>query len=196
MSRRFVTVASVLVGLYLAVFAFRGCASAALPPSLSDEQLKVVRSTRFRTTVGVERCEWPAYSDGLVESLRRTNLFDRVDHLDRVSDAQLIARVDRRICGTATIPIFTMVSLGIIPTIVDEEWGESFTLSRAGDARSGLQVEFAYTGPTTLGWIGALASLSPNSTAGNPRDTGRFSDALALAICSQAAAIEDLLKPR
>jgi hypothetical protein len=170
----------------------RGCSSAALPPPPSPSEMTLVRATHFPVTVGVEAYRWPVYSERLVDSLRKTGLFDAVAPLDRLQDATLIARVDRPITGTATIPLFTALSFGLIPTTVQESWGEAFSLYRNGASESGVAVDFSYSGPSTLGWWAAVRSLSRDITTAHPRKTVRFYDALSVAICRKADEIRAL----
>ena len=177
-----------VVGLY------RGCACAALPPAPSPDDMARVRATRFRASVGVERYVYPVYSERLIESLRRTGLFDAVVPLEELPDAALVARVERTIYGTATVPVLTAVSLGFIPTTVEEEWGESFSLRRNASTSESVPVDFSYGGPSTLGWWAAVRSLSPDVTTDSPPKTDRFRDALSVAIVAKSGDIAELLE--
>jgi hypothetical protein len=183
------------VGLF-----YRGCYSAALPPEPAASDIARVRATHFRATVGVAPYHPPVYSDRLVDSLRRTGLFDEVASLEQLPGATLIAHVKRPIYGTATIPILPAISLGLIPQTVEEEWGEAFTLTR--DVRPGqdvsqraVEIDFSYSGPTTLGWWAAIRSgLSTDISTRPPRETDRFHTALAVSICAKADEIEQLIE--
>jgi hypothetical protein len=172
---------------------YRGCSSSALPPAPTKEEIAKVKATHFKATVGVERYQYPVYSEHLIESLRRTKLFDEVAPLDQLPNPTLIARVERRIYGTATIPILTALSLGFIPTTVQEEWGESFSLHGKSPSIGGVGVDFSYVGPSTLGWWAAVRSLSSDISTVNPRRTKRFYDALAVAICSEEVEIRRIM---
>ena len=134
------------------------------------------------------------YSERLIESLRRTGLFDAVGSLEELPDAALAARVERTIYGTATVPVLTAVSLGFIPTTVEEEWGESFSLRRNGSTSETVPVDFSYRGPSTLGWWAVVRSFSPDVTTASPPETERFRDALSVAIVAKAGDIVELLK--
>src|SRR6478736_3592367 len=107
-----------------------GWASSALPPRLTKAEKTRARQAHLPLTVGVERYEAPAYSDSLREALQRTKLFDRVDDLEQFSNPpSLVARVERRIYGSTSIPIYPLLTFGIIPDSVQETAGESFSLS-------------------------------------------------------------------
>jgi hypothetical protein len=173
---------------------YRGCSSAALPPTPEASDLAKVRAAHFPVTIGVERYRWPVYSERLIGALRSTGLFDAVGSLEELPDATLVARVERPIHGTATIPVFTVLSLGFIPTTVQEEWGESFSLQRNGVASQPVGVEFSYRGPSTLGWWATVRSMSPDISTADPRETERFRDALSVAICARQSDILRLVE--
>ena len=87
------TIVLLAVGGWCAVSAlgmYRGCASAALPPLPEAGALARAHRTHFPVTLGVETYKCPVYSERLVESLRRTGLFDRVDLLEKVPDMALL----------------------------------------------------------------------------------------------------------
>jgi len=133
-------------------------------------------------TVGVETYTYPAYSDALVKALRDTGLFVRVDHLERFSrPPALVARVERQIYGDSAIPIWTFLTLGLVPTTLEESFGYAFSLSRPGQEEHRIPVEYSYRGRTTLGWEGLFLRLTPNYSA-DPERSPRFRGRLALAI--------------
>ncbi len=172
-----------------------GCATNALPPKLADDQAERVRTTHFAVRVGVEPYDPPVYSERLVRSLRSTGLFDQVGPLGAIEEPDLIASVDRPVYGTASMaPLLTVVSLGIIPTFVSEEWGEDFTLRAADDGDRRVPVEFTYEGPTTLGWLALLRAPSPRHALRKPHGTSRFRAGLAHAIIEKEGAIQALLE--
>lgn len=187
--------ASLLLVLLAAVTS--GCvgwASSALPPRLTKAEQGRVRHAHLPLTVGVERYEAPAYSESLRDALERTKLFDRVDDLDRFSSPpSLVARVDRRIYGTATLPVASLLTFGILPTFVQETAGESFSLSPPDRPEQRVRIEYTYRGRTTLGWIALLDIFHPNRTVFplDPERSQRFRDGLRLSILDH----EDALRP-
>ena len=159
-----------------------GCASTALPPVLSATEKATLKTARMEFTVGVETYTYPAYSDALVKALRDTGLFVRVDHLERFSrPPALVARVERQIYGDSAIPIWTFLTLGLVPTKTEESFGYAFSLSRPGQEEHRIPVEYSYRGRTTLGWEGLFLRLTPNYSA-DPERSPRFRGRLALAI--------------
>lgn len=169
-----------------------GCGSSALPAPLTTEQRTSAEEASFPVTVGVERDQYPVYSDALLEVLRESGLFTRVEPLEAAPDATLIAQVERRVYGTAVIPVFTAVSLGLVPTVVDEEHGYSFSLRTANGAGTKVLIDATYSGPTTLGWLAAVRNLSPDFARGDPKKTDRFRMFLRWVVAKNASEIERL----
>ena len=67
------------------------------------------------------------------------------------------------------------VSLGIIPTITEEEFGKSLFLVH-GDTTT--DIDATWKGKTVLGWVALFLNLSPNRTSQNPEDSRRFRSCL------------------
>jgi hypothetical protein len=170
-----------------------GWASSALPPRLSKAEKARVRQAHLPLTVGVERYEAPAYSESLRKALQRTKLFGRVDDLERFSSPpSLVARVERRIYGSTAIPVYPLLTLGIIPMSVQETAGESFSLSPPDHPEQRVKIDYSYRGRTTLGWIALLDVFHPNRTVFpfDPEHSSHFRDHLRLSILEH----EDTLK--
>jgi hypothetical protein len=173
MTHRWITVVLILMTLV-------GCSSETLPPPLDADQLKAIATTRFKATVGVRPYTAPVYSDELIEDLRKTQLFEKVDSLDAFqTPPTFVARVDEGIYGTATIPIFTMLSLGLIPTIVDEAHGAVFSFAPSATPRARIAINFRYHGPSTLGWWALFQGALPDRTWGAANTHVRFVQSIA-----------------
>jgi len=183
----------VIVSLTLIVGFTGGCTSSTLPPQITSEQRALLQRTRIDVTIGVEDYQAPIYSENLTKTLGRTHLFTRVDRLANfTTPPDLVARVEEEIYGTATIPVWTGLSLGIVPTTVSEMHGYSFSLSRSGTAAPRIPIRFAYTGPTTFGWWAVVLNLSPNRTMRDVDSHPRFAEAFAWEIATKRVAIESL----
>jgi hypothetical protein len=171
------------------------CATATVPAALTPEDAELLSTVHIPARVGVERYEPAVYSERLISSLRSTGLFEDVGPLDEIDDPDLIASVRRPIYGTASVlPVLTLLTLGIVPTRVSEEWGESFTLSSARARGSEVEIEFTYSGPSTLGWAALLLAPLPKHALGRPYDKPRFRMALAAAIAREEDQIRRLLE--
>ena len=174
-----------------------GCASTSLPPKLSKGQLDEIAKTHFAVSVGVEEFKYPVYSEKLTKALQRTDLFDRVEPLKSFKDSPTyIARVERTIYGTAVVPIFTGLSLGLIPTTVQEEHGHSFSLTAASGSNRKIPIEFSYRGPSTLGWWAVILNMLPNRTSADVYQHARFNQSLAWTIVSHRSEIETAMTKR
>lgn len=181
--------------LALMVSSSLACATATVPAALSPEDAALVSKVRIPATVGVERYDPAVYSERLISSLRSTGLFEDVGPLDEIDDPDLIASVRRPIYGTASVlPVLTLLTLGIVPTWVSEEWGESFTISNARARDSEVEIEFTYSGPSTLGWAALLLAPLPKHALGRPYDKPRFRRAFAAAIAREEDQIRRLLQ--
>ena len=144
-----------------------GCASTASPPALTTTQRGDLASAQcHHVSIGVERYAWSVYSERLTAALRATHLFGRVDALDAfATPPTFVARVERPIYGTAAVPWLTAVTLGLIPTTVEEEHGYSFALTPRFAPIQRIPVEFSYHGPSTLGWRALFVNLAHGGTA-------------------------------
>jgi hypothetical protein len=194
-SRKLMIIAAVAT-LLVAIAAFGGCSSSSLPSAPTDAQLGLLSQTHFKASVGVESYKYPIYTEHLIRDLRATGLFDRVDALEQIDKPDLIARTERPVYGKATIPLWTIVTLGVVPTTVEEEHGHVFSLRRPDKAEPSELVDYTYRGPTTLGWVAVFLNLSANRTSGNPIETSRFREGLALAVAARAEPISKLLAIR
>lgn len=162
-----------------------GCSSSVLAPKLTAAEKNIVESTNFDFRVGVELFEPKIYSDRLIESLRRINLFKEVNYIDKLSETpELIVNINRAVYGSAAIPIFTAITLGFFPTWVEEEHGNSFTILWADDSNKSVTVNSVYKGYTVLGWISGLLNLFPDRTNGDSKTHPRYYERLAYDIVS------------
>ena len=169
-----------------------GWGSSSLPARLTSAEKARLAQARLPLTVGVERYEAPAYSDSLRVALRSTKLFERVDDLERfATPPSLVARVDRRIYGSTAIPVYPLLTFGIIPMSVQETAGESFSLSPTDHPEHIVKSEYTYRGRTTLGWIALLDVFHPDRTVFpfDPEHSSRFRDRLKLSILEHEDAL-------
>lgn len=175
----------VLVGIAL----MGGCSSSTLPPTVTAAQLAAIKEAHIAATVGVEPYQYSVYSEALINDLRASDIFDEVDTVDSFQNPKLIAAVERTVYGTATIPIVTIITLGLVPTSVDEEYGHVFSLRSSTDPRRTIEIEYTYRGKTTLGWWALFLNFSSDRQSGDPTQTARFRENFAAAIHARRDAI-------
>jgi hypothetical protein len=168
----------------LALLSSAGCASSTLPAALSAAETRRWNGARFDEVVAVEPFRLPVYSDELTSALRDTHLFSVVERLgDGKRPPTLIARVeDPYSGGVATIPIWTFLTLGIVPTVVREGFGYHFSLRRSDGSQQPAYVNYEFRSTDTLGWVALFELLSPDIEWASPERSDRFHGRLALAI--------------
>lgn len=172
------------------------CSTTTLPPELSDPQRDLIRTTRFDATVGVEPYDLPVYSETLLRALRATALFKSVEPMASFkTPPDLIAHVERPVSGEAVLPLKTALTLGLVPTIVDEKHGYVFSLRSGRKQGDALGIECTFTGKTTLGWLAAALNFLPNHAMKDATLDARMAEMLALQIAAGKASI-DALNPK
>ena len=105
-----------------------------------------------------------------------------------------MARVDRHIYGSTTIPLATLITFGVIPTFTEEEFGYSFSFNPPHQEQDQVPVEYSYRSRTTLGWIATFQALSPEVSVFpfNEEHSSRFRGRLALVILDHAESLTKL----
>ncbi len=145
----------------LLIQALMGCSTSRLPPLLAGADLKAIQNLKFNVSVGVERYKFPAYSEHLLSVLRDLNVFNVVEYSDKEIHFDLLVKVESELYGEPVIPLFTIISLGLIPTIVDESYGVIFSI-KSGNSQIERNFIFAeYRDTAILGWIALPMRLLP-----------------------------------
>jgi len=175
-----------LSGLTIVAGFCGGCASSKMPPRLNPSQQLQIDNQHFNCVVAVEPYQWPVYSDSLVSALQRTTMFDDVGLLTNTKHFDVVAKVEEPVHGTAAIPVFTLLSLGIIPTIVEEDHGHVFSLAAQSYSSNKYVVSTKYSGNSILGWLALPAGLLPSYTYSNPETTDRYNEYLKYQLISSA----------
>jgi hypothetical protein len=187
---------------YLIIIAFTlfGCASSKLPQKLSESEMQKIQSTELPYNIAVEEYQYPVYSDKLKTHLNNAKMFKIVEYTiveytNQTPPPTLIAKVEDRIYGTACFPLLTFITLGIVPTIVEENHGDSFSLSSPGNPNDKVMITFRYRSTSILGWAGLFLNLHPDWWL-SPESSNRYSDSLSYAIAIKAENIKALVGKR
>ncbi len=182
--------------LALALLMLNGCvglSSSALPPRLSDADRARLQNAHINLTVGVETNA--VGGDVVISQLQRTELFDAVDFVDRLPvPPQILAKRKATPYGTATIPVRTLLTFGLIPTAVYEPYSFGCSFYSPRNQQRDIGIEYLYSSKTTLGWVAGLLALSPNIVLAprSPDQHPRFTDHMRLEILDRAEAILNL----
>ncbi|HEX6903293.1 MAG TPA: hypothetical protein VF789_26490 [Thermoanaerobaculia bacterium] len=171
-----------------------GCASVKIPPKLTPAERDLVQATKIHAVVGVQTDEYPVYSNKLADALRRTGLFDEVALIDDLQrEPDLIATVEKHVYGAPGIPVFALLTFGVIPSSAEETHGYVFSLRPARTGAAPVLLDVRYSGKTTLGWVALLMNLSTQRTIKDPYKTDRLNDTLKAAIAKRAGEIQALI---
>lgn len=196
LSKTTLAIAALVALLFAAAILTGACSTTTLPPELSPEQHDLISTTRFDATVGVEAYQFPVYSDRLVDALRATAMFRQVDSSAAyTSPPDLIARVEQPIHGEPVLPLKTALTLGLLPTTVDEKHGHVFSLRSGKVEGDALGIACTFTGRTTLGWLAAALNLLPNHAMKESTLDARMQEMLALQLATGKSSIEALNRP-
>lgn len=151
------------------------CASSSLPPRLTASETKRLSEIPLPYTVGVVPYKHPVYSDHLTASLKASGVFKKVAPISEISGTpDYVAVVEERVHGSAVIPALTLVTAGVIPTVVGENHGLVFSLAPSSRRSQKTKVDASYKGTTTLGWAALAVNVSPDHTSADPDESERF----------------------
>ncbi|TKS57733.1 MAG: hypothetical protein EWM72_03460 [Nitrospira sp.] len=168
----------------------KGCASEQRPLPLNSSEQTLLSSNGFGLSLGVEPSTPPVYAQTLLRALRQTKLFREVQPAEKVQGPDLLVRVERPITGNAVIPILSLITLGLIPTVTEEEHGYSFSLRSLKSSEPVVIVEYVHRGYTVLGWVAGLLNFFPHWTGDGVHYDPRFNERLKLAILTKAQEIK------
>jgi hypothetical protein len=118
--------------------------------------------------------------------LQNSGLFKEVVWSDSGKKYDLIAKVEQRVYGTATIPIVAILTLGIVPSIIEEDHGHVFSLQAIDETSTKITISTKYTGNTILGWVAIPLWISPSFSIGDPENTFKYRQYLNHRVISDA----------
>jgi hypothetical protein len=178
-----------------------GCIAYRRPPKLTVAERHIVDSGPLPYSVCVvpwtpeiaaqRRQEPGAYARSLATLLEASNAFQSC-RLSTGPDAgaDLIATSSGQYCNTAIIPLFTILSLGIIPTVFDDTDCEGLVLHSSHSSSSApAEIEVRHTGKVVMGWAAVPLGLLPGWSYGSAREDPRFRERFRLNILRRSADI-------
>ena len=159
-----------------------------MPPLLSSDQLDKIKDKHYDCVIGVKKYEYPVYSESLLINLKSTGIFKDVVLIEEKSNIQydVIAEVKKAVYGSTAIPIFTLLTFGIIPMTVDEDHGDIFSLKLLKKQNEEKNIISHYVAPTTLGWYALILWPLSKYTDSDPEETKEYRDYLIYKIVSES----------
>jgi hypothetical protein len=139
-----------------------------------------------------------AYASHITDLLQASHAFRSVEYDPTggaVAKADLVAEHGGEYCNSAIIPIFTIVTLGIVPTIWNETDcnGVVFRSARApSDSSRAIDVHEKRTGKAVMGWAALPLGLFPGWSWHTGRDQPAYQQAFRLAIIRRQAELLNL----
>lgn len=134
-----------------------------------------------------------AYATQLADLLRSSHAFRSVTYdASGTAVADLVAESTGDYCNTALIPLFTILTVGIIPTIWTETECTGVVFRRRGGGPpvspdSALSVHIRYTGRSVMGWVAAPLALFPGWTLSSGANQSSYQQAFKVAILRHRA---------
>jgi len=181
------------------------CGAHRRPPSFNAEERRLLESEPLPYTVSVvpwdtatgERLKKDpaAYARGLAELLAASQAF-RASRLEAAPGpaTDLIASSTGGHCNRAVIPILSILSLGVVPTVFEDEECDGMVLTPAKSSSVGsVELESRYKARTVMGWAAVPLGALPDWSYGPMREDRRYAELFRLEIIRRRAEIERLV---
>ena len=161
-----------------------GCATSRLPSSLEMDEYTLSKDLKYNVIIGVEKYKYPAYSENLINILKSLDVFRDVVYVDEGKDYNLVAKIEKEVYGESIIPILTIITFGIIPTIVEEYYGIIFSINERNNDKKTELINASFRNITILGWIALPMGILPQySLLGRPETSTRYKNRLKYLLC-------------
>ncbi|MFL6194680.1 MAG: hypothetical protein ACJ75H_10955 [Thermoanaerobaculia bacterium] len=180
MNARFLLIVPLLV-LY-------GCGSSLPPPRLTGLQAATVdRIPAGSLGVVAVEVERPIHAENLRAMLERTRLFKSAVLAGEAAETpDYVARITDR-CSYRRggfIPLWSILTLGVVPTFSRMELAYAFTLRETATGRE-ARIPCEISSVQGIGWLPAAMNVLPGWTYQDPEESKRFERRLAYAIVSR-----------
>jgi hypothetical protein len=206
--RRLTLITLALLVVFILSGVAGGCNAYRRPPAPNADERQLLRAPPLPYAVIIK--QWDAetasrisrnplaYAEALAGVLIPSGAFrsSRFEKNAQPTDGDLIATSTGDYCNSAVIPLFTILSLGIIPTVFDDEDCLGMELRHAGapaSARS-VRIEFGNKRRVVMGWAAVIMGILPGWSHGSPRNDSRFYQRFRLAVISHQSEIERLIQ--
>ena len=108
-------------------------------------------------------------------------------------DADLVAVSTGQECNSSIIPVFTILSAGLIPTVFDDEDCEGLVMRSAKPSTAPLvQIGVRHKGRVVMGWAALVFGALPGWSWGAGGDDRRYGERFRLEVIRHQAEIEKL----
>jgi hypothetical protein len=196
----------VLTGVVLLVYgASGGCYAQRLPAALGPAERELLAQAPLPYAVAVVPWEAKAgrgldptaYARGTLDWLEGSGAFASVQ-LDAAGapKADLTATSIGAYCNTAAIPLFTILSLGLIPTVFTDTdcEGAVFRVPRKpAGLRDSVVVRYQQDGRVVMGWLAMPLGALPGWTHGSATTHHRGRERSRLALLTEREALVGLV---
>ena len=177
--------------LLLALLAVHGCGATTAPLPLTPAERAKLDAAQLELTLGIGEHHAPWVRDDLVAALARRRLFRRVDRLEAFGEPpDLTAAVQVFGSPDNKLPVWTFLTLGLVPTVGKGFDGVTVTLAAPATKRT-LDVRIEQQDLIVVGWAG-LAMLSGPEWVLSGSYNRRMFDRIASELAARAEAIETL----
>ncbi len=136
-----------------------------------------------------------AFAKSLAELVASSRAF-RSSRLEATpgSDADLVAVSMGTHCEASVIPLFTIISAGVIPTVFDGERCDGMVIrSTRPGTPAPIEVRVRHTGQTVVGWAAVVFGALPGWSYGLVGDDRRYRDLFRMEIAKYRTDIENLM---
>ena len=136
-----------------------------------------------------------AYGSNAAKLLQGSHAFRQVTYdPTRATAADLRAESARDYCNTAIIPLFTLLTLGVIPTIFTDTDCNGVIFRKPGAPRGSdsVVVGVKYQGKAVMGWVALPLGLFPGWSWRGGQDQSGYREAFRLAIIARKAELARL----
>lgn len=175
-----------------------GCGSVQLPAALTPAERAEVEAASIPAVVGIERSGGRRSDDDLLRILRGSGLFSRVEWLTELDEEPDLVGGVRRHCEenpTNLTPLFTWLTLGVVPTWIRDRYGFSFVLFDPEAPSRRVEIGCGPRRTYLFGWLGTPLNILPGWTLGRPEEHPRYARQVELEVVRAAEAIRRLLAP-